>query len=55
MFSECSSLSEIKVLENWNLSNGNDLSEMFCGCSSLSDIQVLENWNLSKSQYEFLI
>ena len=47
MFSWCESLSDIKPLQNWNVSNGNNFSGMFCGCSSLSDIKPLENWNIS--------
>ena len=55
MFYECSSLSDIKSLENWNVSNGNNFSGMFYGCSSLSDIKSLEKWNLSKSNFQSLI
>ena len=29
MFFVCSSLSDIKSLENWNVSNGTDFSDMF--------------------------
>ena len=47
MFNNCSSLSDIKPLENWNVSNGNDFSFMFNNCSSLSDIKALKNWNVS--------
>ena len=47
MFSLCSSLSDIKSLENWNVSNGTNFSYMFDRCSSLSDIKSLENWNVS--------
>ena len=47
MFHECSSLSDIKALEKWNVSNGKDFSYLFSWCSSLSDIKVLENWNVS--------
>ena len=47
MFSGCSSLSDVKGLENWNLSNGNNFGYMFSGCSSLSDVKGLENWNVS--------
>ena len=49
MFYECSSLSDIKVLEKWNVSNGNNFRYMFNGCKSLSDKKVLEKWNVSKS------
>ena len=40
MFFRCSSLTDVKPLENWNVSNGNDFSNMFSECSSLSDIKV---------------
>ena len=29
MFCECESLSNIRALENWNISNGKDFSYMF--------------------------
>ena len=51
MFSWCKSLSDIKSLENWNVSNGNDFSYMFNECSSLSDIKSLQNWNVSNENY----
>ena len=38
---------DIKPLENWNVSNGNNFESMFSGCSSLSDIKPLKNWNVS--------
>ena len=44
MFYHCNSLSDIKGLENWNVSNGNNFSYMFSYCQSLSDIKGLENW-----------
>ena len=47
MFSGCSSLSNIKALQNWNVSNGNNFSFIFSECSSLLDIKELENWNVS--------
>ena len=46
MFYGCSSLSDIKVLEKWNVSNCNNFSSMFCG-SLLSNIKGLEKWNVS--------
>ena len=48
MFSECSSLKDIKPLENWNVSNGNNFSYMFYECSSLNDIKFFDSWNVSK-------
>jgi surface protein len=47
MFSHCSSLLDIKALENWNVSNVNNFSYMFNNCSSLSEIKALQNWNVS--------
>jgi hypothetical protein len=41
MFCGWSSLSYIKPLENWNVSNGNNFESMFGRCSSLSDIKPL--------------
>jgi len=43
IFGKYSSLSEIKGLENWNVSNGNNFSYMFYECSLLSDIKALQN------------
>ena len=47
MFSNCSSLSDIRALENWDVSNGNNFSYMFSGCKSLSNVKI-EKWDLSK-------
>ena len=44
MFCNCESLSDIKGLEKWNVSNGNNFSYMFSNCYKLSDIKGLENW-----------
>jgi hypothetical protein len=51
MFSYCLSFSDIKPLENWNVSNGNNFEGMFGRCLSLSDIKPLENWNFSDKNY----
>ena len=47
-------ISDIKGLENWNVSNGNNFEYMFCGCSSLLDMKPLQNWNVSKWKYNSL-
>ena len=47
-------LSDIKALEKWNVSNGNNFSYMFAGCSQLSDIKALEKWNVSKSLLNYI-
>ena len=55
MFNECSSLKDVKPLENWNVSNGNYFSGMFCECASLKEIKALENWNVSNGTNFFSI
>jgi surface protein len=40
IFEVCYELEEIKGLENWNTSKGNDFSEMFSGCSSLKELNL---------------
>ena len=49
MFYGCTSLSNIKPLEKWNVSNCTNFSNMFNGCTSLCDINSLENWDVSNS------
>ena len=51
MFGDCSSLSDIKPLENWNVSNGTNFEGMFYKCSSLNNIKPLENWKLSENNF----
>ena len=48
MFYGCSSISDIKPLTNWNVSNGNDFGSMFYECNiSVTDLKPLEKWNIS--------
>ena len=54
MFYGCKSLSDIKPLEKWNVSKGNNFSGIFFGCTSLSDLKPLENWNVEKDKLEFI-
>ena len=54
MFCEYSTLSDIKQLEKWNVSNGNNFSGMFYESSSLSDIKPLQNWNVSNKYYLYM-
>jgi len=42
MFCGCSSLSDLKGLQNWNVSNGSNFNGMFWGCSSLLNIKELQ-------------
>ena len=48
MFCGCSSLSDIKGLEKWNVSNGREFECMFKECSSLTDFKGIGKWNVSK-------
>ena len=41
MFYGCKNLSNIKALENWNVSNGKNFESMFNGCN-IYDIKTLE-------------
>jgi hypothetical protein len=47
MFFDCSNIIDIKALKNWNVSNGEDFSNMFFGCSKIRDVKALKNWNVS--------
>ena len=45
MLRECKSLSDIKPLENWNVSNGKNFENILSGCDSLLDKTPIQNWN----------
>ena len=55
MFEDCKSLSNVKGLENWDVSNIKSFHSFFRGCSKLSDISALKNWNVSKVETFFLM
>ena len=46
MFNGCSLLSDIKPIENWNVSNGTDFRSIFNDCLLLSNIKPLEKLKL---------
>ena len=46
-----SSLSDIKGLDNTNVSNGNNFSCMLDGSSSLLNIKGIQNWISSKFNF----
>jgi len=52
LFYECYKLSDIKGLENWNVSKAKNFSHMFSGCWSLSDIKSLENWHNRNKNFD---
>ena len=39
MFSFCKSLQDLKGLQNWNVSNDEDFSDMFKNCSKVKEIE----------------
>ena len=49
MFNGCS-LKNLKGLENWNASNGQNFSHIFWENWHLSDINALKNWNVSNGK-----
>ena len=40
MFDDNTSLTSLAGLENWDVSNGNNFSYMFCGCSKLRKLEI---------------
>ena len=50
MFYECRCLTDISLLKNWNVSNGNNFQSMFSGCANLTNIKPLEKWNVSNTK-----
>lgn len=48
MFSGCESLIDIKSLQEWDVSNVNDMNSLFSQCKSLGDFTSLKKWNVSK-------
>ncbi len=47
LFYNCSNLTDISGLANWNVSNVTDMSHMFSICSNLTDLTPLKSWNVS--------
>ena len=47
MFGDYLLLSDINGLQNWDISNGENLSCMFINCKSLSNINMLQNLDVS--------
>ena len=46
MFFLCDSLSDLKPLENWNVSNATNLKGMFARCTSLKNRLSLKKWKI---------
>ena len=50
MFNNCSLLSDIELLGNWNVSKGTDFSNMFNNCINLKYIEEIEKWNVLRGE-----
>ncbi len=47
MFNQCTNLTDINFLSQWNTSNVTNMTSMFQNCTNLTDISGLINWNVS--------
>ena len=50
MFNECTKLSYISPVKDWNVSNGKNFEGMFYNCPG--DIDALKIWNISKDKFD---
>ena len=50
MFTKCSSLTNITLLENRDVSNGIGFTFMFSEYSFLSDIKPIQKWNVENGE-----
>ena len=46
MFDQCSALTSIGNLDNWNVGKVTDMGYMFYGCNALTSVGDLSNWNV---------
>ena len=53
MFCKCTNLSDIKPLQNWNVSNGSNFISMFLECP-LDDLRPIQKWNVSKELLKYI-
>ena len=54
MFFDCSSLSDIKYMQNLNVSKSENFAYMFFGCSPLLDISQIKKWKISEYNFKKL-
>ena len=53
MFSEYTSLKNLKPIENWDISNGKNFYKMFWIKSTIQiDKNLLKKWNIPEDQFE---
>ena len=48
LFYNCSNLTNITGLANWDVSNVTNMNSMFYNCSNLTDLTALKDWNVDK-------
>ncbi|MFU0562568.1 BspA family leucine-rich repeat surface protein, partial [Gardnerella swidsinskii] len=46
MFSNCSFLTKLDPLKDWDVSSVEKMSDMFSNCGSLTSLQPLSSWNV---------
>lgn len=49
LFYDCSDLTDLTALADWDVSNVTSMDFMFSYCSSLTDLAALANWNVSNA------
>ena len=50
MFFDCSSLSDLRPLEKWNVSEGTNFEGMFSECHLIESLKPIENWNVKNGK-----
>ena len=48
LFYDCSDLTDLTGLSDWDVSNVTDMNSMFSNCSSLTDLTGISGWNVYK-------
>ena len=50
MFRNCSELTSLELLTNWNIENVNNMRDMFHNCTGITSLEPLRNWNVENVQ-----
>ena len=50
-FRDCSNLTNLDFMSNWDMTNVRVINQAFRSCSNLSDISAMSNWDMSKTEY----
>ena len=46
MFNNCTNLTDVSALKDWNTLTFTSIEKTFEGCSNLSDVSPLNNWDI---------